>query len=223
MNGIRATLLLAALLAPGFARAQAPTGTIAGVVTDPAGAAVAGAQITVTSRASGLTRNFTTSDGGDYSAAALPSGVYRVTVEAAGFAALERAATVEAGTTTTVNLMLQVGGVSEKVSVNDAAPLIHSEQHQVSGLVNRKQIENLPLNGRNFLELAKLEPGVTTPVRVSNNRTLTPVLGAPTGNNGSRTRVTVDGGSINASLQRRLGYGLLARGCRRIPAHFRQL
>jgi hypothetical protein len=196
MSKIGAKLFLLMLVAAGAARAQAPTGTIAGVVTDLAGAAVAGTHITITSLTSGLARNLTASAGGDYSAAALPSGVYKVTAEAAGFSLLERTATVEAGTTTTVNLALQVGGVSEKITVSDAAPLIHYEHHQVSGVVSRKQIEDLPLNGRNFLELAKLEPGVTTPNRASNNRTLTPVLGAPAGNNGSRTRVTVDGGSI---------------------------
>lgn len=118
--------------------------------------------------------------------------------EAAGFGLLERTATVEAGTTTTVNLMLQVGGVSEKINVNDVAPLIHYEHHQVGGLVSREQIENLPLNGRNFLELAKLEPGVTNAVLTTNNRTLVPTLGA-----GLQivprigyTRVTMDGASV---------------------------
>jgi carboxypeptidase family protein len=196
MSSIRATVFLTALVAVAVARAQAPTGIITGVVTDPTGAAVTGARITITNRASRLARNLTTSAEGDYSAAALLSGVYKVTVEAEGFSLLERAATVEAGTTTTVNLTLQVGAVIEKISVTDVAPLIHYEQHQVSGLVSRAQIENLPLNGRSPLELAKLEPGNTTPVRASNNRTLTPVLAAPVGNNGSRTRVTVDGGSI---------------------------
>src|SRR5262249_46416145 len=135
---------------------------------------------------------------GDYSAPALPPGVYQMAAEAAGFTLVERTATVEAGTTTTVNLTLQVGGVSEKLMVNDAAPLIHYEHHQVGGLVNRAQIENLPLNGRNFLDLAKLEPGVTGPVRASNTRLLVPVLGAGVISSPriGYTRVTVDGGDI---------------------------
>jgi hypothetical protein len=180
---------------------QAPTGTIAGVITDPAGAPVAGARLSIVNRDSGLTRNLTTSAEGDYSAAALPPGVYQVTAEAAGFGLLERTATVEAGTTTTANLSLQIGDVTAQVKVDDAAPLINYEQHQVGGVINRAQIESLPLNGRNFLDLAKLEPGVTNPTKTSDNRVFVSVLGA--GVFGppriGSTRVTVDGASIVAS------------------------
>ncbi|HEX8068829.1 MAG TPA: TonB-dependent receptor [Pyrinomonadaceae bacterium] len=197
MNHVRAQLLLLLLLTAAAARAQLPTGTIAGSVVDPNGAPVAGARLSVTNQATGLARELTTSETGDYSAAALPSGVYRLTAAAAGFRPLERTATVEAGTTTTVNFALQLGPLDESVTVEAAAPLMHYEEHQVGGVVSRKQIENLPLNGRGFLELAKLEPGVTAPTRGSDNRTFIPVLGAPTSNNnGARTRVTVDGGSV---------------------------
>lgn len=75
MSKIRAIFFLIVLVAVGSARAQAPTGTIAGVVTDPAGAAVSAARVSITNRDSGLTRSLTTSTEGDYSAAALPSGV----------------------------------------------------------------------------------------------------------------------------------------------------
>ncbi len=194
---------------PSHARAQAPTGTIVGVVTDPAGAPVARALVTITNRDSGLTRTLNTSDEGDYSAAALPPGVYRVTAEATGFPLLESSATVQVGTTTTVNLTLQIDKVRENVTVDDAAPLLHYDQHQVSGVVSRAQIENLPLNGRDFLELAKLEPGVTNPVRGTNNRVSVPTLGSGTQTNPriGYTRVTVDGAdtnfvdSIGAALQ----------------------
>lgn len=198
MSNFQALLLFVAFAAAGSAHAQAPTGTVAGVVTDPAGEAVAGARITITSRATGLSRNLVTSDGGDFSAAALPPGDYQITAEATGFTLLERVATVEAGTTTTLDIQLQVGAVSEQVTVGTAAPLIRYDHHQVSGLISRNQIENLPLNGRNFLELAKLEPGVQSPARASSNRTFVPALGQPMGNNGRGTRVTVDGGSIMA-------------------------
>src|SRR4030095_16353275 len=72
------------------------------------------------------------------------------------------------------------------------------EHHQVGGLVSRKQIEELPINGRNYLELVKLEPGVQAPTRASSNRTFVPALGQPLGNSGRGTRVTVDGGSVMA-------------------------
>src|SRR5262245_45887480 len=84
--------------------AQAPTGNIAGVVTDPSGAPFDGAQVTVINRETRLTRNVITSEEGDYSAAAIPPGGYKVTAEAKGFTPLERIATVEAGTTTRIDL-----------------------------------------------------------------------------------------------------------------------
>ncbi|MDQ3254272.1 MAG: carboxypeptidase-like regulatory domain-containing protein [Acidobacteriota bacterium] len=193
-----AKLFFLVLVGVGSARAQTPTGAIAGIVSDPAGAPVAGAHVNIINHDSGLARSLDTSAEGDYSASALPPGVYRVTAEAAGFSLLERKATVETGATTTLNLTLQVGELSERVTVDAAAPLMQYEQHQVGGLVGRKQIEDLPLNGRSFLELAKLEPGVQLPARASSNRTFVPALGQPVGNNGRGTRVTVDGGSIMA-------------------------
>src|SRR5438552_4729473 len=182
-----------------LARTQTPTGVVSGVVSDAGGARVAGARVSIINHDSGLGRNLITSTEDDFTAAALPSGVYQITVEATGFHRLERTTVVEAGTTTTVNLSLQIGDVTEQVTVDDAAPLINYEQHQVGGVVSRKQIENLPLNGRNFLDLAKLEPGVTNPVQATNNRVLAPMLGAGIQVNPriGYTRVTVDGANIN--------------------------
>jgi len=177
--------------------AQAPVGIISGVVTDFAGARVPGARVAMTNRDTGLTRVITTSNEGGFSAAVLPSGVYQLRVEAEGFRPLISATSVEAGTTTTVTLSLQIGDVTEQVTVDEAAPLLHYEQHQVGGVVTREQIENLPLNGRNFLELAKLEPGVTNPVPSTNNRILVPVLGTGLQNRVGFARVTVDGANIN--------------------------
>jgi hypothetical protein len=146
MSSTRAKLFLMVLMAAGTARA--PTGTIAGIVTDPSGAPVSGTRVSIVNREIGLTRSLITSQQGDYSAASLPPGVYRITAEAAGFPLLETAATVEAGTTTTVNLGLKLGEPNEKITVHAATPQIHYDHHQVGGVVSRDQIENLPLNGR---------------------------------------------------------------------------
>ncbi len=193
-----AAVLILVLVAVGSARAQTPTGTIAGVVTDSTGAAVAEVQVDVTNRETGQKRAAVTSTDGRYAAEALLPGIYLVTAAITGFKRVERTANVEAGTTTTVNLPLEVGEVGETVTVAGAAPLLRHDQYQVGGVVSRAQIENLPLNGRNFLELAKLEPGVTNPVRLADNRTFVSSLGAglQTIPRVGYTRVTVDGGSI---------------------------
>jgi hypothetical protein len=198
MNKIQSMLLVVALATVGVARAQTPAGMIIGVVSDATGAVVVRARITITNRATGLVRNLTTSAEGDYSAVALPPGNYQVTAEAMGFSFLERTATVDAGTTTTVNLQVQVGEKIENITVNNIAPLIRYDHHQVGGLVSRQQIENLPLNGRNFLELAKLEPGVTNPARLNDNRVFVSFLGSglQTIPRVGYSRVTVDGASI---------------------------
>ena len=191
------TLVLMLLLP--FAPAQIPTGTIAGIVSDPSGATVAGASLTAVNLATGLTRTTTASEQGDYSLPALLAGQYQLTVEASDFQRVVRSAVVGAGTTTTVNFVLSLGRLSESITVDMVAPQIRYDSHSVSGLITRSQIENLPLNGRSILELAKLEPGgQLSPTRGSNNRTFVPVLAQTGVINGARTRVTVDGGSIMA-------------------------
>jgi hypothetical protein len=80
--------------------------------------------------------------------------------------------------------------------VDGASPQMHYDSHTVGDVVTQDEIQDLPLNGRNFLELAKLEPGVQAPSRGADGRTFVPVLGAPGGSNGRGTRVTIDGGSI---------------------------
>ena len=162
--------LILLMLVLGSAHAQTPTGTIAGVVTDQTGAALTGARVDIVNRDTGQTRSLTTAVNGVYTAAALPSGLYQIHVEAASFKRLEREASVEAGTTTTVDLTLELGDMSETRHGGRGQPLLRHDHHQVGGVVTRDQIENLPLNGRNFLELAKLEPGVTNPARLADNR-----------------------------------------------------
>lgn len=95
-------------------------------------------------------------------------------------------------------LTLRLGAVQESINVEGASPQISYDSHTVDGVITGSEIQTLPLNGRNFLELAKLEPGVQPQSRISGNLTVIPVLGAPGGPSGSGTRVTVDGGSIMA-------------------------
>jgi hypothetical protein len=182
-----------------FVRAQSPTGAIVGLVTDPSGAAVTGARVIVLKRDTGQSRTAATSPEGRYDVEALAPGDYTISAELTGFRRLARAAIVQAGTTTTVNVALEVGDVRADVTVSGAAPLLQHEHHQVTGLVTRIQIEDLPLNGRNFLELAKLEPGVTNPVRADDNRFFVSALGAgvQTIPRVGYTAITVDGANVS--------------------------
>ncbi|HXI94416.1 MAG TPA: carboxypeptidase regulatory-like domain-containing protein [Blastocatellia bacterium] len=198
MRKLQSILFLLALPIIGSAYAQAPTGTIAGVVRDPSGAVVAGAQVKLVSRATGLTRAANTSEEGDYSFLSLMAGEYLVSTEAQGFRRIVRQATVEAGATTTTDLELVVGDTKESITVDGASPQMHYDSYTVGGLITQSQIQDLPLNGRSLLELAKLEPGVQPPTRGTSNRTFVPALGQPVGNSGRGTRVTIDGGSIMA-------------------------
>ena len=116
--------LLLWMLGSGSASAQTPTGTIAGVVSDGTGAALAGARVDIVNRQTGQTRTLTTSADGVYNAAGLPSGVYQISVEATGFKRLERDASVEAGTTTTADVTLELGEMIERVTVGGTQPLI---------------------------------------------------------------------------------------------------
>ena len=196
---MKAVLILCTLfiLTTGICLAQSPVGTIAGVVRDPSGAVVAGAKVQAVSRATGQARTTATAEQGDYSLAALLAGDYDVNVTAPGFQRMVRSATVEVGSTTAADFALKVGEVSESVTVGAASPLIHYDSASIGGLTTRDQIEDLPLNGRSFLELAKLQPGVQPPIPANRNRTVVPFLGAP-GDNVGGSRVTVDGGSITS-------------------------
>jgi hypothetical protein len=208
MNGARALALGAVLAVVGPLGAQTPLGTVAGRVLDPTGAVVAGARVVITHRGTGLQRMCLTEVTGDYSAPALPAGTYEVAAEADGFQHTTKEATVQAGVTTTVDLELSIAAASVKIAVVAVVPQLRRDSHEIGGVVTRDQIEALPLNGRSFLELARLEPGATPPTRGSNNRTFVPVLGSPGGQNGTRTRVTVDGGSVMQVLNGASAMGL---------------
>jgi Carboxypeptidase regulatory-like domain len=186
----------------GFATAQSPTGAISGTVSDPSGATVSAARVKAVSNANGLARTIATSAQGDFTFPVLLAGEYEVSVEAPGFQRTIRETVVEAGTTTTADLTLRVGDMNDSVTVDGAYPQMHYDSHAVGGVVTHSQIEDLPLNGRSFLELAKLEPGTQAPARSADGRTFVPVLGTPGGSNGRGTRITIDGSSIMAP-----GYG----------------
>jgi len=142
--------------------AQETTGNISGHVTDPSGAAVVGAQVTITDPARGFQRTFQTTDEGTYSATLLPSGTYTLTVESAGFKKyVQEGVMVNVNDRRAIDAVLETGQVTEIVNVSSDAPLIQEGPTQ-QGLVNGNQIRQLPLNTRNFAQLATLSAGVTS-------------------------------------------------------------
>ena len=151
-----------AVLAPQPAAAQTTisTGSIQGTVTDPSGAAVPGAKIAITNKDTGQVINLTTTSSGLYTSGALSPGSYTVRVEAQGFKTTELPVTVQLGVTSSGNVQMQVGAASTVVQVTESAVSVNTEQATVQGVLNADQIESLPINGRNFLDLAGLEPGV---------------------------------------------------------------
>lgn len=181
------------------ALAQAPIGAVAGTVTDSSGAVIAGASVTVTNKATGMKREIRSDSEGAFSAPALPAGSYEVRGQMKGFRQVVRDAEVLTGSTTTVDLSMVVGEVTEVVNIEGTASQIEYESHKVDGVIQRVQIENLPLNGRSFLQLAFLEPGVgvgTQSLAQYNAQFSVSVLGGSS----SMTAITVDGGNVRNAI-----------------------
>jgi hypothetical protein len=155
-------LAMTLLLSPTFVFAQADVGNgnIVGAVTDPSGAVVSGAKITVTEKSKGVSISRTTDSKGAYTSGALIPGVYVVRVEAPGFKSTELTVTVQVDNTASANVKLEVGQTSQVVEVEASSVSVNTEQATVQGVITENQIANLPVNGRNFLDLAQLEPGV---------------------------------------------------------------
>jgi len=181
--------------------AQTPVGSLNGIVHDQSGGVMQGSAVTVINKDTGLERQVVTGTDGSFNVSQLPAGMYEVRVAASGFRTLIQTATVQVGQITTVDLVMQVGAASEVVSVQGEAAQIDYDSHTIAGVITRQEIENLPLNGRSFLNLAMLEPGVS--VSANNvgqyNRLFdVNILGADSGN--GSVRITVDGATIADSV-----------------------
>jgi hypothetical protein len=192
------------ILIAGTAAAQAPVGTISGTVRDQTEAVVPGAIITIRHTATGVERHLTSGTDGTFSAPALAAGEYAVTAELAGFRTLHRDVTVATGRVLTVDLRMEIGQASEVVDVAATAVHVDVETHAIGGLITRQKIQELPINGRSFLQLAFLEPGVTaSPGSTSQYNSLFSV--SILGGDSSKTAITVDGGNVRNSIEGNTG------------------
>jgi hypothetical protein len=157
-------LLLTALfvLCGGFgAYAQSDNGSIVGTVTDQSGAAIPNAVINVTNQATGVRLHATSDGAGGFQIAAVPRGSYSAEVKSTGFQSQVVNFTVEVATSQTLIFKLVPGAVSTTVTVSGAAPLVDTTDATIGDTIQGKQVTDLPLNGRNFTQLALLTPGVT--------------------------------------------------------------
>jgi hypothetical protein len=170
---VAAALLFCALsgATPRPAQQTITSATLGGIVTDGNGAALPGARVTATNVETNQSRTSAADAEGRYKFPSLPVGAYRLRAEQAGFAVLTRQLTLTLGQALDVPLVLRVGEVAESVAVNGAdVPVVETARTQVAETVAPKEIDTLPLNGRNYLDLAALTPGVARSNPVANQR-----------------------------------------------------
>jgi carboxypeptidase family protein/TonB-dependent receptor-like protein len=176
---------------------QATSATLTGRVVDPNGAVIEGAQVAVTHKATSSKREVKTNDKGLFFVTNLGPGEYEVKAQANGFKTLTiTAVLLQVGQSVTLDLALEVGGTTEKTELIGVEPLIDLHLSAVDGVIDRRVIENLPLNGRNFLELALLVPGNSPAPNFDPTKTNT-VLISSAGQLGRGGNVTVDGADNN--------------------------
>ena len=159
-----ASLLFSALVAFSASApldAQVVGGTLSGIITDPTGAALSEAHVTIHNDETGNERNLTTGTDGRFSAPSIPIGTYTITAEHDGFSVQHRTdISLTIGQSKQIDIQLTVDAVQQQVSVEDTPAVVNLSTQQISGLVDERQIKQLPLNGRSYDQLITLNPGV---------------------------------------------------------------
>lgn len=170
--------------------AQSVSGTFLGLVRDPSGAVIANATITIVNTETGFRRELQSMSNGEYEAPYIPTGNYNITAKAPGFKTVERTAiNLQVDQKARVDFTLTVGEVAETVTVTEAPPQVKADSSEFGEVMQKRAVQELPLNGRNYVQLVHLQPGVTT--------------GQQTGNiEGAGAFVPRGTGSFNANGQR---------------------
>src|SRR5216110_2499779 len=161
LRNLRLAALVAVLLMASVLSAQVVTVTIQGRVYDTTGAAISQANVSVTNPATGFSRSATASATGENQIAGLPVGDYTVTAERAGFQKQAKKVHLDIGASATVDFNLPVGQVAQEVNVQDVGEVAEPTRTMVSSVIDEQKIQDLPVNGRQFIDFALLAPGVT--------------------------------------------------------------
>ncbi|HZS56053.1 MAG TPA: carboxypeptidase regulatory-like domain-containing protein [Bryobacteraceae bacterium] len=143
------------------AQSSVATASLNGTITDPSGASIVGAKVAIRDSETGFVRQTVTTDAGLYSLTDLPVGTYELTVEQPGFnTAVRNNIRLAVGAVSTLNIQMEVGTATQKIDVSTEAPLVETSRSETSTAISNRQIQELPINGRNFLDFTLLTPGV---------------------------------------------------------------
>src|SRR5205807_5316001 len=180
------------------AQATVSTGAVTGIVTDPQGAVVPGAKVTISNKETGFSVTLITGTSGLFNLGSVAPGAYVLRFEATNFKTTQASAVVQVGQVSTVNVQMELGAASSVVEVTAAAAQVNMEQATVQDVLTAKDIDQLPVNGRNFLDLATLEPGV----QIQDGSTFDPTKNGYSslsfgGRYGRAARIMVDGVDIS--------------------------
>src|SRR3954462_6225517 len=194
---ILAMIVLCALVVPSIGFAQQTTGNINGRIVDAQGAAVPGVTVTARSPQTGFVRTDVSDGEGIYRLTALPVGNYDVNAELSGFSSFSRKeVTVNVAQTTDLNVELKLAGLTESVNVTAEVPMVKTTDSSVGGVVDVSKIESLPLNGRQFANLAVTIPGVGLGFHSDPTKS-TQYSPQIAGGNGRNVNYQIDGGDNN--------------------------
>jgi hypothetical protein len=168
------SLVVFAFLGTGIAFAQGGSTSVSGRATDPGGLAVAGVKIEATNTDTSVTYPAATNDAGIYSLPSLPPGNYRITAAKDGFESVVRPGVIlHVADVVTIDFGMQVGQLNQSVTVEGGAPEVNTSSSSLGGLVESHEVANLPLNGRNYINLTLLQPGIMTNPNMSTTAAFT--------------------------------------------------
>jgi outer membrane receptor protein involved in Fe transport len=195
-----------------IAAAQSATGAIEGVIVDPSGGALPGVTVTLTQTATGAERRAITDESGLFRAPILPVGVYTLAAELSGFSPRrQEGITLTVGQTLTLRIEMGISNLAETVNVTGETPIVETSRSSASSTVNEIAVQNLPVNGRNFIDFALLTPGVTRDVRTGDI--------SFAGQRGTLNSLVVDGADNNNTF---FGQTVGRTGSGRAPYQFSQ-